>query len=193
MVGGYGVLLWPVALSTGWLLRTPQLYAIWRSPAYPPNGGFLLAERPIFARALVLSRGNFLALFLTLRSNLSTSLPRGCPVPIGRFADACSSPLFAAGGCASGVSSSIGPLRYRAPEIIPAGCASRNKASVSKKSVVVLCTMPSIMNPDLQPPPREDCLSENLHTVVAEGPKTRGSRARFRRFSTLCAALVFRV
>lgn len=172
MVGGYGVLLWPAALSTGWLLWPPQLYAIWRSPAYPPNGGSLLAERPIFARALVLSRGDFAR---EIRRRLLIA-PVCCRrLCFGRFGHL------------------LAPSVTALPRIVPASYASRNMASVSKKAVVVLCTMPSIMNPDLQPLPREDCLSGNLHTAVAEVPKTRGSRARFRRFSAPCVALAIRV
>lgn len=172
MVGGYGVLLWPVALSTGWLLWPPQLYAIWRSPAYPPNGGSLLAERPIFARALVLSRGDF---DREIRRRLLIA-PVCCRrLCFGRFVIYWPLPL------------------PRSRELSQPATHRATWASVSKKSVVVLCTMPSIMNPNLQPLPREDCLSENLHTAVAEGPKTRGSRARFRRFSPLCVALVIRV
>jgi hypothetical protein len=113
---------------------------------------------------------------------------------LGRFADVCSSPLFAAGGCAAGVSVIYWPLPLpRSRELSQPATHRATWASVSKKAVVVLCTMPSIMNPDLQPLPREDCLSENLHTAVAEGPKTRGSRASFRRFSVLCVALAIRV
>jgi hypothetical protein len=105
MVGGYGVLLWPAALSTGWLLWPPQLYAIWRSPAYPPNGGSLLAERPIFARALVLSRGDF---DREIRRRLLIA-PVCCRrLCFGRFGHL------------------LAPSVTALPRIVPAGYASRN-------------------------------------------------------------------